>query len=569
MRAKKIFPHVSLILFFLVSTGFLSLIFAQLSPGDLHKSHANLEGIENCTKCHDVGKRVAPSKCLACHVILRQQIDNNKGLHANAGHKQCEQCHVEHHGRNFDLIYWKNGQKSFDHTKTGYTLEGKHAEQECRSCHKPANISSADLFKERKKNLQTTFLGLKTDCLSCHHDEHRGQMAKNCLNCHVMSGWKSAPKFDHNKTRFHLTGKHIQVGCEKCHPSVVDNRFPNDKSYLKFQKTQFAQCIDCHRDPHNNKFGKVCTSCHNTGGWGRINQANFNHDRTNFPLKGKHKFVQCEKCHLPGKPLKGLRYARCLDCHYDFHQGQFAQRSSGGDCTECHTVEGFAPSTFTVAQHQKTSFVLEGAHLAIPCIACHKETIGSSGRKTIPFKFTFKDCQNCHSDPHGGDVDKYVKTGGCVYCHNTNSWRTITFDHKQTGFVLLERHTEIKCSSCHKPAGNPSSAIRMKLADLKPACQECHKDVHQGQFVAAVVEGGVASNITDCGRCHTPTKNWTPKNFDHNRDSRFKLEGAHESVPCSKCHETTENNGIKFVKYKPIDPACSICHGATVPLKEG
>jgi hypothetical protein len=109
----------------------------------------------------------------------------------------------------------------------------------------------------------------------------------------------------------------------------------------------------------------------------------------------------------------------------------------------------------------------------------------------------------------------------------------------------------------------------MKLAGLKPACQGCHKDVHQGQFVATAVEGSLTGNITDCGRCHTPTKDWRPKNFDHNRDSRFKLEGAHQTVPCSKCHVANENNGIKFVKYKPIDPACSACHGATVPPKEG
>jgi len=554
---------------FLIAHSCIHPLFAQLSPGDLHKSHAELEGLKNCTKCHDVGKQIAPSKCLSCHTILREQINNKKGLHANPEFGKCENCHVEHHGRNFDLIYWENGQKSFDHNKTGYALEGKHAEAECRSCHKPANISNQNLFKERKKNLQTTFLGLNTDCLSCHHDEHRGQMEKNCLNCHAMNGWKPAPKFDHNKTDFRLTGKHIQVGCEKCHQSVIDNRFPNDNSFLKFQKTQFSKCIDCHRDPHNNRFGKVCTSCHNTGGWDKINRASFDHNQTNFPLKGKHQFVQCEKCHMPGKPSKGLKYSRCRDCHPDFHQGQFARRSSGGDCGECHTVEGFVPSTFTVAQHQKTDFVLLGAHLAIPCIACHKQTIGSSGQRTIQFRFTFKDCQNCHSDPHGGDADKYIKTGGCVHCHNSESWRTITFDHKQTGFALIARHAETACRSCHKPIDNPIGAMRLKLAGLSAVCQDCHKDIHQGQFMTTVIQAGSTKKMTNCARCHTPTKNWVPENFDHNRDANFKLEGAHKLVPCSQCHKQVEKNGIKFVEYKPINPSCNTCHGGKQMSEEG
>jgi hypothetical protein len=559
----KVKFHFALIFSFLALLSSYNCLFAQLSPGDLHKSHANLEGIENCTKCHDVGKQVAPSKCLSCHVILREHINNNKGLHANPEYRQCEKCHVEHHGRDFDLIYWKNGQKNFDHKKTGYMLEGKHAELDCRSCHKPVNISNQNLFEERKKNLKTTFLGLNTECLSCHHDEHRGQVGKDCLNCHTMKGWTPPENFDHSKTDFRLTGKHLQVACQKCHQSIVDNRFPTDKSYLKFKLTRFSQCVNCHRDPHTNKFGQVCTTCHNTVGWYRVNRANFDHNRTNFPLKGRHQFVQCEKCHSPGKPLKGLKYSRCMGCHSDFHQGQFVKRSSGSDCGECHTVDGFVPSTFTIAQHQNTDFILQGAHLAIPCIACHKQTVGSYGKKTIQFIFTFKDCQNCHNDPHGGDADKFIKKGGCVYCHNTESWKTITFDHKQTGFALMGRHADITCGSCHKSVDRTSIAVRLKLAGLSTVCQDCHKDIHRGQFSNLINQAGSIKRITDCGRCHIP-RNWSAENFDHNRDANFKLEGAHKLVPCSECHIPTEENGIKFVKYKPINPACNTCHGEKV-----
>jgi len=564
---KAIFLRYIFAISILLALSSIQSLYAQLSPGDLQKSHAQLEGLENCTKCHGVGQQISSSKCLACHTILQDQIQNKKGLHANPGYEQCEKCHIEHQGRDFDLIYWENGRENFNHKKTGYTLEGKHAQLECRNCHKPTNIQNQALLRQKGKNLQTTFLGLSTDCLSCHRDEHRGQVGNNCTNCHVMAAWKPAEKFDHNKADFRLTGKHIQVACEKCHTPIKDNRYPDDNSYLKFTGMRFSQCISCHTDPHKNRFGQTCTKCHNTAGWERINQVNFDHDQTNFPLRGKHAFLECEKCHLPGRPLKGLAYARCMDCHSDFHQRQFSDRASGGDCDACHTVDGFVPSTFTIAQHQKTDFRLAGAHLAIPCIACHKPMQTASGSKTIQFQFEATNCQSCHRDPHEGDADKYVKINGCTYCHNTDSWKAITFDHSQTDFGLIGRHAKIDCQACHKPVDREGQQIQLRFGGLTTSCQNCHKDIHQGQFAKTIIQSGSTQKSTDCGGCHTPN-NWKPTKFDHNTDSRFSLKGAHQFVPCSKCHQPIQNNGIEFVKYKPINPACSNCHGNAQPPEE-
>ena len=48
--------------------------FAQISPGDLSKAHASLEGVSNCTKCHTVGKKVTSEKCLDCHKEINLSI---------------------------------------------------------------------------------------------------------------------------------------------------------------------------------------------------------------------------------------------------------------------------------------------------------------------------------------------------------------------------------------------------------------------------------------------------------------------------------------------------------------
>ena len=153
---------------------------AQLSPGDLPRSHANLEGVENCTKCHESGKKLNPQKCLSCHTILKDEIKANKGLHAGNDFKQCASCHIEHQGRKQDLIYWKNGKEKFDHTQTGYKLNGKHRELKCEKCHNANNIGTPKRLTAQKKKLDQTFLGLYRSSLRCHQDEHRGQMAKKC-----------------------------------------------------------------------------------------------------------------------------------------------------------------------------------------------------------------------------------------------------------------------------------------------------------------------------------------------------------------------------------------------------
>ena len=65
--------------------------FAQFSPGQLSKGHANLEGVENCTKCHSVGNKVLRDKCLECHKEIKASIASKKGFHASVevGTKNC------------------------------------------------------------------------------------------------------------------------------------------------------------------------------------------------------------------------------------------------------------------------------------------------------------------------------------------------------------------------------------------------------------------------------------------------------------------------------------------------
>ncbi|MEW6051774.1 MAG: hypothetical protein AB1644_12045 [Candidatus Zixiibacteriota bacterium] len=534
---------------------------AQLSPGELHQSHAFLEGVQNCSKCHGSDRQLVPDNCLACHSAIRERLDSRTGLHGRQEYRQCQLCHVEHQGRTFDLVYWKEGQKQLDHSQTGYRLEGKHATADCRACHQEKFIMHRAALETDKTTLDRTFLGLDSACKSCHFDEHRGQLMAACSECHTAASWKPPTGFDHTRTRFTLQGKHTTVLCEKCHLPVVDNSTVDDGKFLRLSPLVFQQCTDCHTDPHKGRLGANCTNCHSADGWNVTNKANFDHSKTRYPLEGKHAGVACDKCHIPGRERAKLPFAVCRDCHTDFHNKEFAARPSKGACEECHTVAGYSPARFLMAQHEQTKYPLTGAHKAVPCSGCHAKR--ASGTETVRYQFKFKSmrCVVCHGDPHRGEAKKYVTNKGCEFCHSEETWRQVRFDHGLTRFALEGKHSSVDCRKCHTGRVKGVKEPALTMIGAATVCSGCHQDIHLGQFAAA------GSNVTDCAGCHTP-QDWKARKFDHNRQSRFKLDGAHIRVPCQKCHRPIMVGTEPFVAYKPLDTACASCHGATPVLKK-
>ena len=68
---------------------------AQVSPGDLAKPHAHLEGMSNCTKCHNIGGQVRNQECLTCHTEITKLQNEKRGYHNSneAAKKNCFDCH--------------------------------------------------------------------------------------------------------------------------------------------------------------------------------------------------------------------------------------------------------------------------------------------------------------------------------------------------------------------------------------------------------------------------------------------------------------------------------------------
>jgi hypothetical protein len=515
---------------------------AQISPGELSQGHAKLEGSQNCLKCHDPAKGVSNEKCLACHDVLKRRVDAGLGLHARPEYRDCAKCHVEHSGRTAALVWWGDiGREAFDHSLTGYALAGRHVSVACEACHLP--------------KLGDTFLGLRRDCAACHPDVHRGQFARRvdagrCDSCHTQTAWRPASGFDHSKTAYPLTGLHATVACTKCHQAV--GGASQAAEALKFKGIPYQSCASCHQDPHAGRLGTSCASCHTTAGWRKTERKSFDHDRTAYPLRGRHSSVPCDKCHRPGKALR-VAHERCADCHADIHRGQFARRPDGGRCESCHDVQGFSPARYTTDDHQKSSYPLAGAHMAVPCDACHRR----DAERVMRFRLASKRCADCHEDPHHGEMERYAKKGGCEACHEVGSWRSVAFDHGATRFALLGRHAKLACGKCHEKLDAGTPRERVRLTGLPLTCTGCHKDPHAAQFADA-------TGAVTCERCHT-ADSWKSLLFVHDRDSSYRLEGAHARTPCASCHKTEMQGGAAFVRYKPLRSDCKDCHGGVRP----
>ncbi|MDX1407094.1 MAG: cytochrome c3 family protein [Saprospiraceae bacterium] len=602
-----------------ICTGWLLLLWtvthAQLSPGPLIEAHAHLEGLSNCTQCHTLGKKVSNDKCLACHERIDQLVDQGRGYHASPEvvRQDCFACHSDHHGRSFDVIRFDI--ERFDHRTAGYPLTGAHAALDCRQCHTPDLITDPVL-----RTKQETFLGLETACITCHADFHQNTLAADCASCHNTEAFRPAAGFAHNETSFPLRGKHTDVACVSCHP--METR--NGQEFQVFADVAFGQCSSCHSDPHQNRFGPDCKSCHTEESFFIFRgQRNFNHNTTGFPLRGQHQKIDCADCHslggsgrtaftdFAGKdvgscltchddvhegafgedcrqchteqsffqivggtdridhnltdfPLAGkhadiidcrqchserltepVAFAQCVDCHEDYHEEQFVEADrTVTDCANCHTVDGFSGSTFTIIDHNASGFPLDGAHLATPCFACHLRDAAWT------FRELGSGCVDCHTNVHGDDLIAYDPRQTCTGCHTTLAWSEVSFDHDLTGFQLEGAHAQTSCTACHEPEPASAGLQQQLFTGLDQDCARCHQNVHRDQFER--------NGITDCRRCHQFSA-WAPSTFDHNT-ARFALEGAHVGVDCARCHQTVVDAGEPYTLYQTGRIECIDCH---------
>ncbi len=464
-----------------------------ISPGKLSSVHADLEGIRNCTQCHELRKPgISASLCLECHQPLARRIQDKSGFHGSLPNpRACATCHKEHFGADFALV--RLDSVRFNHRRTGFPLEGRHAEQTCRDCHKPALVTDQEVrtFKKKHGALDRTFLGLPTKCASCHEGDspHKTQFkGRACTDCHDVEGWKGAREFDHAAARFHLTGRHRDVACSKCHESTPRPGSP--VPFVRYTGIAATRCDNCHEDPHGGAMKGACSTCHNTAGWGKVDrkrvESTFDHRTTGFTLEGRHAALDCSSCHdakasaalkgiairfqpgARGRPFPRPEAGSCLACHEDPHGGVFAKTDDGGNCAGCHGQDAWLPADYDAARHNREApFKLEGAHLAVACNECHTPT-----GEARTFRIEKTGCADCHqkTNPHG---DQFAGRS-CDACHSVVSFRIEHFDHDATRFPLEGAHAQAPCAACHETETTASGVTMVRYRPLGTDCRDCH-----------------------------------------------------------------------------------------------
>jgi hypothetical protein len=534
-----------------------------LAPGKLIQGHAKLD--EECKQCHVKFDRTGQDRlCMDCHKPVGLDMREKTGFHGRQKPQFCRSCHTDHKGR--DIRIAEFDKKQFDHDQTDYVLHGKHAKIDCEKCHE-----SGKKYREAA-----------TDCNTCHKkdDKHKGSLGPKCADCHNESSWKEV-KFDHDKTDFALTGKHIDVKCADCHKDTKYKETPKtcigchkkdddgvkghkglygekcetchnakawkpskfnhdtDTKYALNGKHKSVKCADCHTgnlykvktsqvcydchkkdDKHKDSLGKECAACHTERDWKETNR--FDHDKTKFPLLGKHIKTECKECH------KSVMFKEapsdCYSCHKkdDKHETNLGEK-----CADCHSEKEWK-DTKGRFDHDKTKFQLRNAHAdsKVKCNACHKDL--RSYRKT-PL-----DCLSCHKkdDKHEGQEGK-----DCERCHGDKSWKVTNFDHGRTKFPLTGRHITAACKDCHETA---------RYKDAKRECYSCHKkeDKHKQKLG------------TRCDLCHN-ARTWSVWDYDHDKRTKYKLEGKHRKVACELCH-TREAHAGKDIAL--VATNCVSCH---------
>lgn len=320
-----------------------------------------------------------------------------------------------------------------------------------------------------------------------------------CNNCHKIFSKKGQDN--------------LCLGCHK----TVNSDIKKKRGYHGRKKSiQNSSCKSCHTEHKGRKADIV-----------KLESTTFNHNKTDFILRGRHKVIECNACHKKKKKYRDAKF-QCQSCHLKEspHKKTLTKKKNlFNKCAGCHRATGWNKIVFN--HNKETKYKLTGAHEMALCQSCH---INERYNKTP------KQCVSCHKldDVHQGRNGEK-----CNKCHTTKKWGKISFNHtRDTTFPLKAKHKKTPCKSCH--AKTPYKKKKSKKKTPARKCISCHSydDTHNGLFGEK------------CNKCHID-KSWNKSKFNHDRDTKFYLKGQHKKTKCNSCHK---------VKNKELKSTCISCH---------
>lgn len=488
----------------------------------------------------------------------------------------CETCHASTSFKDVE----------YDHGRTDFALEGRHATVACKSCHDIKSFAKAE-----------------SRCASCHLDVHEARLGADCARCHNAASWSV---FDldeiHTSTRYPVMGRHAQVDCQSCHPTMPQGDMVS----------QTTRCVECHQPDYlavtspnhvSAGFSTECQDCHQMNFWRPANMGD--HDAI-FPIfSGTHagQWPECGTCHID--PSNSRNFS-CLSCHeHDQtpmdarHQGMPGYAWESHACYTCHPT-GVAGQFL---EHDAQFFpVYSGKHAgtwndcsqchdnpanraAFNCLTCHEQAQMDPTHVGFPgYTWESNACLNCHPTGQKGQFIQHDATYFPIYSGNhAGSWVDCTVCHSNP--VQRSQFTCLTCHEHEQPLMDPVHVGMPGYAWESQTCLGCHPSGLKGQFTQhdalyfPIYTSHHAGTWADCNVCHANPA--TRAEFScltcHEHDQAL-MDPVHQgftgyawqSDNCYSCHPTgaagqfTQHDAQYFSifsgRHAGLWNSCADCH---------
>ena len=443
------------------------------------------------------------------------------------------------------------GGKNFDHTRTGFILEGLHARERCESCH-----------------INGVFRGTPRDCATCH---------------------TSGTLYGRGNTTKSATHIPTRAACDTCHTA-------RSFSGARFTHTGVTpgSCQSCHngstapgKSANHIATTASCDSCHRTGAW--LPAANFDHagvqPGTCATCHNGSRATGRSARHIPYSTVSTIGNPGCDSCHKAGFRAWLPARlhssfSVTTQCASCHTggygsavgkPNNATHATATVCEtcHKSTSvwsnstFVHAAAN-AIgtgTCDTCHNGSTAKGKTPThIPVNSATSKCDSCHRSQAAFATaitmnHSAVSTTACASCH------TGTFppaDGKPATHIPYTGVTGVgnaACDSCHKAGTATWTPARFHGSfSVSAQCATCHTGTYGS--AAGKPNNATHATATVCETCHKSTSVWSNSTFVH------AAANAIGTGTCDTCHNGSTAKG-KTPTHIPVNSAtskCDSCH---------
>ncbi len=234
--------------------------------------------------------------------------------------------------------------KTFDHSRTGFDLDGVHRTLSCNNCH-----------------IEGKFKGTPRDCVGCHslngltnasaRSAAHVQTTQDCGACHLPTIWEDMFRVDHTQ---------VLGSCASCHQDGGVVATGRSSANFVHTGSTTRTCNECHStldwlpanvDHSQAGTGQVCQLCHN----GSVATGQFSNSFNHLPTLQP---AECDACHstLVWEPI----------VTFDHRQTP----AEDGQCRICHS------GAFAEAQpvfHDALVAVSAGLDAGTPCSTAARE----------------------------------------------------------------------------------------------------------------------------------------------------------------------------------------------------